>query len=195
MIDASDERSYHRRMRRICTMLAVLVASLLLTATAEAAKTKTYAPPGKAGTSQYSEVVPTAGGNVQPPSSGGGNRTAAQISVLGHGKQGVRKLASLGKQGKQAAQFAQATAPEVIHSTHGFGGEPAATAPATQSGSSTLAAGNGGSALSGIGHLIGGSDGGGIGVFLPLLLAFGLGAAAAFAIVKLRRRGPASPPA
>ena len=37
----------------------------------------------------------------------------------------------------------------------------------------------GGSALSGLLHLIGGSDSGGIGVCLPLLLAFSLGAAVA----------------
>ena len=45
----------------------------------------------------------------------------------------------------------------------------------------------GGSALSGIGDLLGGSDVDGIGILLPLLLAFGLGAAATVTVQRLRR--------
>jgi hypothetical protein len=64
-------------------------------------------------------------------------------------------------------------------------------APAAPSSSLTAGDQNGGSALSGLLHLIGGSDAGGIGVFLPLLLAFGLGAAVAGgALHVLRRRQP-----
>jgi hypothetical protein len=176
-------------MRVIRTTLAVLVAALLVAGPAEAGKTNTYAPPGKAGTSEYAEVVPTAGGNVSPPVLGGSaNKTAAQISNLGAGKAGAHKLSKLGKQGAAAAQFAQQTAPTVVHSAHGLGPQSART-PSTR-----LRVSSGESALSGVSHLLGGSDAGGMGVFLPLLLAFGLGAALAFAILRLRRpRGATSP--
>lgn len=168
-------------MRLIRATAAVLATALLIASPAEAGKTKTYAPPGKAGSSQYSEVVPTSGGNVATPAMGGANPTAKQISRLGAGRSGVGKLAKLGKQGAQAAQFAQQTAPTIVHSTHGLrgpGGGTAASAPLTSTG---------GSAFSGLTHLLGGSDEGGIGVFLPLLLAFGLGVAVAISVVRVRR--------
>ena len=163
---------------------------LLIAAPAEAGKTKTYAPPGKAGTSEYSEVVPTSGGNVQTPAMVGGDKTAAQISRIGAGKAGVRKLSRLGKQGAAAATLAQETAPTVVRSVHGL------DSGSTPTGSPMLTARSGGSALSGVGHLLGGSDAGGIGLFLPLLLAFGLGLAVAATVVRLRRpRGRGSPSA
>lgn len=175
-------------MRSSRAVLVLVLASLLTLAPAAlAAKVKIYAPPGKAGTSEYSEIVPSAGGNTQPPALGGGSTNAAQISKLGSGRQGVAKLSKLGKQGAAAAQFAQATAPAVVHSTHGLGGPPAATG----SGSARLGGPTGGaasgSALNGIGNLLGGSDAGGIGRFLPLLLAFALGAAVALSAVRVWR--------
>jgi hypothetical protein len=188
MIPKPCQRSYDRLMRVSRVAFAVLLTTLLVAAPAEAGKTKTYAPPGKAGTSEYAEVVPTPGGNARTPAMGGGNKTGAQISRIGSASRGIRKLEKLGKQGAAAAQFAQETAPTIVRSRHGFGGQPGAT------GSTTLTAAAGGSALSGIGHLLGGSDAGGIGLFLPLLLAFGLGAALALLIVRLRRsREPGAP--
>lgn len=170
--------------------MAVLVVALLIAAPAQAGKVKVYAPPGKAGTSQYSEVVPTSGGNAQTPAMGGGNTSPAQISKIGAGRAGVSKLSRLGKQGAAAAALAEATAPVVVRSAHGLGGQAGATA----SGSRKLTASSGGSALGGIGHLLAGSDAGGIGLFLPLLLAFGLGLAVAAAAVRLRRgREPGRP--
>lgn len=173
-------------MRSSRAALALVLAGFLILAPAAlAAKVKIYAPPGKAGTSEYSEIVPSAGGNTQPPAMGGGNATAAQMSKLGSGKQGVTKLSKLGKQGAAAAQFAQATAPVVVHSTHGLGGPAGATGSARLGGATSGSAS--GSALSGIGDLLGGSDAGGIGPFLPLLLAFGLGWAAALGLLRARR--------
>jgi hypothetical protein len=169
-------------MRLIRVTAAVLASALLVAAPAQAGKTKTYAPPGKAGSSEYSEIVPTPGGNVQTPAMGGGNPTAKQISSLGRGKTGVGKLSKLGKQGAAAAQFAQQTAPAAVHSTHGLAGPKGASASPTPIPSSTS-----GSAFSGITHLLGGSDSGGIGVFLPLLLAFCLGAAVAISALRVRR--------
>lgn len=180
MRSAACQRAYDRLMRLIRMTAAVLVTALLIAVPAEAGQTKTYAPPGKAGSSQYAEVVPTGGGNVQTPAMSGGNPSSKQISSLGAGKTGVRKLAKLGKQGAAAAQFAQQTAPAAI-SSHGLQG------PVGASGSTTPLNASGGSAFSGITHLLGGSDTGGIGVFLPLLLAFGLGAAVAVSVLRVRR--------
>jgi hypothetical protein len=158
----------------------LVVASLAWAPPALAGNTKIYAPPGKAGTSEYSEVVPTAGGNVLPPAVSGGNPTAAQISRIGSGKAGVHKLAALGKQGAAAAQFAQQTAP--VTTTPSAANPRSATHPYTVRLRSA-----GGSAMSGLTDLVGGSDVDGIGAILPLLLAFGLGATAAVSALRLRR--------
>jgi hypothetical protein len=166
------------RLKRIA--IVVVVACSLGLASAAAAKKTTYAPPGKAGTSEYAETLPAAGGNVSPPAIGGGNPTGAELAKLGSGKAGADKLSKLGKAGQSAAAFARATAPARASA-------PVA-APATRSSSSTAGDLTGGSALNGLLHLIGGSDAGGIGVFLPLLLAFGLGAAVAFGAVRVLRR-------
>ena len=168
--------SYHGAMLLKRIALVLVVASSLGCVPAASAK-KTYAPPGKAGTSEYAETLPAAGGNVSPPATGGGNPTGAALSKLGSGKAGAEKLSKLGKAGKSAAAFARATAP--------------VAAPPASSSSITVGDQTGGSALSGLLHLIGGSDSGGIGVFLPLLLAFGLGAALAVSVSRvLRRRQP-----
>jgi hypothetical protein len=180
-------------IRRIVAVL-VAIACLVPAPAALAGKTKTYAPPGKAGSSEYSEVIPAAGGNAAPPSSGGGNTTPAQISALGSGKAGLHKLSKLGKAGAAAAVFAQATAP--VASTHGLGSATPGSGGTlgntdTTAGSHhhvvVLTAYSGGSGLSAVGHLLDGSDAGGIGVFLPLLLAFGLGAAVTVSVQRVRR--------
>lgn len=171
-------------MRLIRATAATLATALLIAAPAEAGKTKTYAPPGKAGSSQYAEVVPTGGGNVQTPAMGAANPTAKQISRLGAGRSGVRKLSKLGKQGAAAAQFAQQTAPAVVHPSHGLQGP---SSGAAGPGSPEPLSASRGSAFSGITDLLSGSDAGGIGAFLPLLLAFGLGTAAGISVVRVRR--------
>ena len=172
------------RLARVTSV--VLAMALLSAAPAVAGKTKVYAPPGKAGSSQYSEVVPTGGGNVQTPAMGAANPTAKQISSLGAGGTGLKKLSKLGKQGAAAAQFAQQTAPAIVHSTHGLLGPQSGTRAATPGRTKPLDS-SGGSALGGITSVLGGSDAGGIGVLLPLLLAFCLGAAVALSVVRVRR--------
>jgi len=188
------------RTKRILVTLVVLL-SLSTAPAALAGKTKTYAPPGKAGSSEYSEVIPASGGNVSPPSAGTGNTTAAQISKLGQGRVGLRKLAKLGKRGAAAAEFAQATAPTAAtsshatsshvtsgHATNGHGLRGGGSSDGNRTGpAQKLKLTAGGSALSGIGDLLGGSDVDGIGILLPLLLAFGLGAAATVTVQRLRR--------
>ena len=161
--------SYHGRMRsRASTLLLVVTAWLTLASPAFAGKTKVYDPPGKAGANEYAEVVPSAGGNVAPPSSGGGNTTGAQISNLGAGKLGIKKLAKLGAQGTAAAQFALQTVPNPTSTRLP---PPTASTPAR---AGTALKAPAGSALAGVGRLLGGSDIDGIGLLLPLLLAGGL---------------------
>jgi hypothetical protein len=185
--------TYDQGMRAFRIVLAVFALSAFVWVPAAAAKQ--YAPPGKAGTSEYAEDIPTAGGNVSTPAMGGGNRTAAQIDKLGAGKAGVRKLTKLGTTGAATAQFAQQTAPVVsrataLTDTTGSGNASTSNAGTGTSGrsarGSTLAA-SGKSALSGVWGTISGADVDGIGAFLPLLLAFGLGAAVAVMVLRLRR--------
>lgn len=166
---------------RLMRVSLVLVLAALVDCGPALAGGKVYAPPGKAGTSEYSEIVPSAGGNVRPPADGGGNATGAQISKLGAGAAGVRKLTKLGKNGAAAAKFAEQTAPAV---------QPAKRRrPATGAGNRVtpvLRATNA-SAVTAVTRLVGGSDSGGIGLALPLLLAFSLGAAVAVAGSRLLR--------
>lgn len=190
---ASRQPTYDHVMRSIRTGLAVLAACLLVSAPVAVAKN--YAPPGKAGTSEYAEDIPAAGGNVSTPSMGGGNKTAAQIDKLGAGKAGVRKLAKLGKAGAAAAQFAQQTAPVTTNSTTSPARKTTAPArttshhhatPAGRPASAVLTA-SGGSAISGLGHVIGGSDVDGIGIFLPLLLVLSAFGAVVAGTLRMRR--------
>lgn len=194
-MSALSHPAYDRVMRSVRTLLALL--ALVALVGSPAAVAKEYAPPGRAGTSEYAEDIPTAGGNAQTPAMGGGNTTAAQIDKLGGGKAGVRKLTRLGKSGAAAAQFAQQTAPtrsasssapraprsgsETTASGAGTSAVPSST-PRTQA---TLRA-TGGSAVSALGRALDGSQGG-IGLFLPLLLISGAFAATAWAVVRARR--------
>lgn len=169
--------AYHRSMRLIRVAVLVLSVALLVSGQAMAAKTtKMYLPPGRAGASQYGEDIPTAGGSGLSPAETGGNKTAAQISRLGAGKLGIRKLAKRGKTGVAAAKFAQQTAPAVS----------SGPSKAVARHGEVLTA-SGGSAMSGLGHLIDGSDANGIGVFLPLLLALSVLGAVAVGIFRTRR--------
>jgi hypothetical protein len=179
-------QAYHRlmRLRGVVTVL-VAAAAFSPVPTAWAGQTKIYAPPGRAGTSEYAEVVPSDQGNGLPPAMGGGNRTTAQIKRLGSGGTGAEKLAKLGKQGAAAARFAEQTAPNVVESAHGLG---AGTGPGP--GVRNLGAGSGGSAFSAIAHMLGGADAGGIGAFLPWLLALGAAGAVGYLFGRrLRPRG------
>jgi hypothetical protein len=199
------------------TTRAVLVALVLALVWSPIAIAKQYAPPGKAGTSEYAEDIPTAGGNSKTPAEGGGNKTSAQIDDLGAGKAGMRKLAELGTTGAAAAQLAQQTAPATLTrtststapSSRSTAPSSRSTAPSSRSTApssrkkthndvlavapqqQTLTAA-GDSAIPALGRIIGGSDVGGIGIFLPLLLVFGLGAAAATTVLRSRRRPDAN---
>lgn len=162
------------RLPRVMVAVVAVALTCVFVATGVA---KVYAPPGKAGATQYSETLPASGGNVAPPSStpytGQGPASApGPIAKLGSGAAGIKHLSNLGSEGQAVAGFAQATAPTVVKAPH-------ADVSASVSGSS---------AISGILSLLGGSDVGGIGLFLPVLLALALGLALGVAGQRALRR-------
>jgi hypothetical protein len=169
-------------------MQRALVAMLfaLLLALPGQALALTIAPPGKSGADQYFETIPTSTGNAAPPgsipgSSGGGSRSLAE---LGRGRTGAARLARLGKDGTAAAALAAATVPQAPSSS--TGGKPESSSANPNAGSATA---TGGSATSGLSRALTGSDEGGLGLLLPLLLATTLLAAIGVIGMRLRRRG------
>ncbi len=157
-------------VRRLTPLLAVLALSVVMLPASAAAKggSVLYAPPGHAGASEYSEDLPTSGGSTTQPT----NLSApspVQLNKLGQGRQGARKLVHDGTQGKAALDWARATAPRQIGSS------------SSSSPTATTANLHSGSAVSGIADVLSGSDVGGLGAIVPLLLGLMLAAAIGFA--------------
>lgn len=174
-------------MRRMRWAIAAITCGVWLAIPTGALATKYIIinPPGSAGPNEYSEVIPSSAGNVAPPSSGGATGTAARkdISGIGGGGAGVKALSRLGSTGKAAAAFAAATA-------------PARPTPAQPRGTTTSGLGSntgsvspGGSVSAGLADALTGSDAGGLGLLLPLLLATAVVAALGIGATRLRGRG------
>lgn len=149
------------------------------------------APPGKAGANQYFETVPTAAGDAAPPQGGNGfsGPGSRGLSDLGHGRAGAAGLDRLGKSGHAAAALAAATAPSPVHlATEGKPNGRGASSGQLQSRNEPSAQ----STVSALADLLNGSDVGGLGFVLPLLLvtAFGAALAAGIAALRSRRGGP-----
>jgi len=174
---------------RWASLVIVCLASLMLAGAALArAKTVIINPPGSAGANEYSEVIPSSSGNVSPPSVDGGSSHVAPggLASIGHGRVGVARLQALGNQGHAAAALAAATAPSRAP------GAPAGTG-SSRSSAPPAPADTPGSAASGLAHVLTGSDAGGLGVLLPLLLATAL--VGAVGLVLARARRATQPPA
>jgi hypothetical protein len=150
-------------MRRLCI---ALVWGGALAFPAAALGQRTIAPPGKSGADQYFETIPSARGNVAPPS----GADAGPLS----GSAGERRLAHLGKDGQAASALAAATAP------------PGATARKRPNGSSPGVPG--GASSTALRQVINGSDTGGLGLWMPILLAASLVIAVAFVATRRLRR-------
>ncbi|HWF25724.1 MAG TPA: hypothetical protein VG275_09770 [Solirubrobacteraceae bacterium] len=140
------------------------------------------APPGKAGADQYFETLPSSGGNVAPPAGAGGNGSSSSgaLARIGNGRAGASGLAHLGPEGTAAAALAAATAPTPAAHRGRGAGVAGASGALTQGGASTASA---------LTHVLTGSDSGGLGIVLPLLLATSVIAALGLAGARLRRRG------
>jgi hypothetical protein len=147
---------------RIHRQLLLICCAGALLAPAAGAQTS-IAPPGKSGADQYFETIPSARGNVAPPPANGTGAAAATA--------GERRLARLGKDGQAAAAVAAAAAP---------GSGPHARGRSAPSGSDASS--------TSLRRLITGSDSGGLGIWLPILLGASLLGAIVFAL--LRRRDP-----
>jgi hypothetical protein len=137
----------------------------------------TFVPPGNSSAGEYSDIVPTSGGDqrVVTLTGQGGGRHGGPTSPST-----VSKLNALGPAGRAAAQFAQRTAPA--------GARPGAgTGAGVRSQSHLAAESQGTSPLSAIlKRVLGSSAEGGSGLLLPLTLL--IAAAALAAVALLRRR-------
>jgi hypothetical protein len=175
-------------------LVASVTCCLALALAGGAPAQQTIAPPGNSGVDQYFETVPGAGGNLAvhrtPPASGGSTGSAP----------GARGLARFGRDGQAAAALAAATAP--ARSGHaGAGARPGAGAgpgPGTRGGgtpgggsaapSASAAVPQASGSTSAVLGVLSGSDQGGLGLVLPILLLGALVAAVALGVLRRRRR-------
>jgi hypothetical protein len=196
-------RAYHQAMRRMrWGLIAIVTTGLVTAAMGAAASAAVLAPPGHAGANQYFETIPTSRGNAAPPGSvhGSGNAHAGsqRLAGFGQGASTDAKLAQLGKTGQAAAALAAATAPAPASASarntlssgrsasRGAGASGGASADGRSSGT--------GSVASGIAHALTGSDTGGLGLALPLLLLTALLVVVGLLVTRVTRRAGSTPP-
>jgi hypothetical protein len=172
------------------------LALALLPSAAAAQEESSVVPPGNSAATQYTEALPTAGGDKET----GGDHKPAPSTVLGSKNAG--KLQSQGKDGREVAQIAAETAPETSPPAQsepapaGGGGNTGGKAAHRQDAepthtvqpvSSELPDGSSGLAEV-IAEATGASSSGGTGLLLPLSIV----AAIAWALTYLwRQRRPA----
>jgi hypothetical protein len=114
--------------------IAAAIATSTLAATAHAASTPAVVPPENSAAAQYTEAVPTAGGDKPTGGGAGGHRSPAKIL----GSHNAHKLNAQGKSGHEVAEVVAATAPETSP------GEPQVAAGASPSETSASARGGAG---------------------------------------------------
>jgi hypothetical protein len=161
---------------------SLLLFSVFLLGAPSQAFALSLTPPGKSGTDQYFETIPTSAGNAAPPQGGAGGGHA--LSQLGQGGAGVKGLGHLGNDGQAAASLAAATAPTIGAGRGAASGSARGTGPAGSHGLNAL---QGESASRGIADALTGADAGGIGLVLPLLLGTSLILAIGLGAWRLRR--------
>src|SRR6476661_9140018 len=95
----------------------LIAAAAVLASAPSALAGVTFVPPGNSSAGEYSDIVPTSGGDRPgisfPSDSGGRNRGGASPST-------VSRLTALGPAGRAAARFAARTAP--VEARRGAGG-------------------------------------------------------------------------
>ena len=167
---------------------ASFLAAIALLIVPAAALGQGYAPPGNSAIDQYSENVPTAGGERPfEPSGGGSGDQGSGGSGAGSGSQGgsppppalpqaaEQALSRQGPDGQRAAELAGAGLPDRAAISDARPVAPSADLPDSDRGP-----------LSAIGGALSGSNSGGMGLLFPLLLIATL-ALAAFAGFRARR--------
>ena len=169
-------------MKHVARIVLAALAALLLMSGAALAKKPgggVYVPPNQSAASQYTEDVPTAGGNT--PSSGisgsGGQSGSGSIPA-----KTLHQLDRSGSAGSAAASLAQSLAPAThTTSTH-------RTAPLTRPASAAPTKAQAGAPASQVVKTLGGSDaGGGIGFLLPAILVVSLVGATGLGLMRIRR--------
>lgn len=183
-VSQSESTPYNELVTRTMTILAVL--SVALPAAASAHAPATLAPPGNSGVSQYLEVVPTDSGSKPTGTSGssGGGLSAHQ----------QHRLDSLGSAGRTLANVVSTTAPAPI-ATHSDLKRAKQAGAASQQSTGASAAGSKpvgrGAVRSPVSSLVsaalGSGGGGGLGWFLPVLIAASTLAVVLRAVVQMRR--------
>jgi hypothetical protein len=202
------------KARTTASGILTAFALALLPSAATAQEESSVVPPENSAATQYTEAVPTAGGDKET----GGGHKPAPAKVLG--SKNAHKLQSQGKDGREVAQIAAETAPETSQPTEPSSPARSEPAPAGGAGHADQDGGGGGNTSpgaahrphaepapthtaqpavdeppdgsSGVGEVIGEATGssssGGIGLLLPLAIV----AAIAWAFAYLwRQRRPA----
>jgi hypothetical protein len=166
----------HSYRHRCVASLLALVGIAVFACAAGAAAAQSPLPPEQSGANQYTEALPGAGGN-EPTGTVGVGRGGPPGKAIG--KQNAEKLEQLGPEGQAAAELAAEAAPAA-----------AASSPAKGSPSGGNPEGrtdpDGASRSGQILSQLAGSDSGGMGPLLPLVIVLAAGAAVAFLV--LRRR-------
>jgi len=170
------------RRRAYClgvkTLAAGVLIALLLPASA-VARTRTVAPPGNSGVSQYLETIPTAKGGRPTGTIHQGTGGSGTLSPAIQ-----RAFARQGAAGRSAAALANATVPVSAHSQSGrsTGARAVASQPPAAS------SGSGGSPASSLAKaLTGSSGGGGLGTLLPVILVVCAIGGGVLALLRRRR--------
>jgi hypothetical protein len=176
------------RMRALPAALATTAALALVGPGTAAAII--IAPPGKAGANQYFETIPSSDGNAAPPGSSGATPAGGgSLAGLGRGRAGAAGLSKLGKDGHAAAALAAATAPGHPRGGSGTNGAPGTNGATSSGGAGSLPAGRGDSSPGAILDALTGSDSGGLGAILPIVMVAALLVFAAALLAKRRAGG------
>jgi hypothetical protein len=163
------------KLRSAVVLMVVLTAQALPTISAAGAAT---VPPGVSGANQYAETLPGPDGNR--PTNEGQKESPEQAL----GKKKAAQLERLGPEGKAAAELAAETASGPDQ--EGRGKQPSGGHGAGALSSSRPSGSSGFGQV--LGQVTGTSDGGGMGLLLPLLVGASVVLAGAYALT--RRRAP-----
>jgi hypothetical protein len=179
--------------------LAAVAVGLVLPASALA---EYYVPPGNSAANQYTESLPSAGGESAGKGKGGGGGTKAPAESLG--ARNAHKLEAQGPAGEAAAEVAAETAPPTSlvvaddgakHPAHKAGGKQHQGSGKSSGGGQSNGGGGGQttpatvhvdqpSGSSGIGEVLaqatGSSDDGNLGLWLPLVIVLTIAASIAY---------------
>jgi hypothetical protein len=199
LCELPDDLAVHpwRSALKTATALAAVLVSVFLLPTAASAET--VVPPGNSAAAQYTDAIPTAGGNAVSNGSIDGGGGSAPSKVLGENN--AKKLESQGATGREAAHVAAETAPAAVAPaaaegvSHGGGtgqgGGTGSGSPASGgSGGADSHADSASSGQSGLGEVLGqatGSSSGQVGLWLPLVIVATIAWGAAY--LWRRRRG------